>query len=214
MKKPTKNSQVSQSCKKSNFKRVSTTSLKFITRSAVIAALYFALSVAFEAIAFGPVQFRVSEVLVLLPVLMPEAIPGLAIGCFFTNFFFSPFGIFDMLFGTLATTLAALLTYFLRKHITLASLPPVIFNALLIPIIFILNDANSVYYIAMFEIMLSEFIICCLIGIPFTLILKKALISARLINISDKKFKHIPPYKRVVYNKKDKTDNQNFDIID
>ena len=82
-------------------------SLVYLARAAVIAALYCALSVAFNAIAFGPVQFRVSEILVLLPLIFPEAIPGLAIGCFFTNFFFSPFGVFDMVLGTLATLIGA-----------------------------------------------------------------------------------------------------------
>lgn len=63
-------------------------SLVYLARAAVIAALYFALSVAFNAIAFGPVQFRVSEILVLLPLIFPEAIPGLAIGCFFHKLLF------------------------------------------------------------------------------------------------------------------------------
>lgn len=59
-----------------------------MARAAVIAALYFALSVALNAIAFGPVQFRISEILVLLPIIFPEAIPGLTIGCFLPTFSF------------------------------------------------------------------------------------------------------------------------------
>lgn len=65
-------------------------SLVYLARAAVIAALYFALSVAFNAIAFGPVQFRVSEILVLLPLIFPEAITGLAIGCFSQTSFSRP----------------------------------------------------------------------------------------------------------------------------
>ena len=53
----------------------------FIVRAAVIAALYAALTLALYPISFGAVQFRVSEALTLLPVLMPEAIPGLFVGC-------------------------------------------------------------------------------------------------------------------------------------
>lgn len=173
-------------------------SLTFITRSAVIAAAYFALSVAFEAISFGPIQFRISEALTLLPVLLPEAIPGLAIGCFFTNLFFSPFGFYDMLFGTLATLLGAILTRVLRKWLPLSALPPILLNALLVPLIWICDGSDTVYYINMFSIMASEFIICGVIGVPFTMLLKNALLSARLIksDVPLKNYRHIPPYKR------------------
>lgn len=172
--------------------------LTFITRSAVIAAAYFALSVAFEAISFGPIQFRISEALVLLPILMPEAIPGLAIGCFFTNFFFSPFGLYDMLFGTVATLLGAVLTRFLRKNIFIASLPPIILNAVLIPLIWICDGSDTVYYINMLSITASEFIICGIIGVPFTLLLKQALLSARIIrsDVPLHKYRNVQPYKR------------------
>ena len=57
----------------------------FIVRSAVIAALYAALTLALYPISFGAVQFRVSEALTLLPIVMPEAIPGLFVGCLVSN---------------------------------------------------------------------------------------------------------------------------------
>lgn len=155
-------------------------SLVYLARAAVIAALYFALSVAFNAIAFGPVQFRVSEILVLLPLIFPEAIPGLAIGCFFTNFFFSPFGVFDMVLGMLATLIGAIGTYLLRRRPFLATLPPIVANTLLVPLIFVLNDASTVYYLAMFEILASQIITCIVLGMPFTFALKKAMIAAHI----------------------------------
>ena len=58
---------------------------RFITRSALIAAIYAALTLIIRPLSYGPVQFRFSEVLVALPVLMPEAIPGLTIGCLIAN---------------------------------------------------------------------------------------------------------------------------------
>ena len=62
-----------------------------LTRGAVIAALYFALSAAVPVITYGPVQFRVAEALTLLPFFMPEAIWGVTLGCLLTNAF-SSFG--------------------------------------------------------------------------------------------------------------------------
>lgn len=172
-------------------------SLVYLARAAVIAALYFALSVAFNAIAFGPVQFRVSEVLVLLPLIFPEAIPGLAIGCFFTNFFFSPFGVFDMVLGTLATLIGAIGTYLLRRRPFLATLPPIVANTLLVPLIFVLNDASTVYYLAMFEILASQIITCIVLGMPFTFALKKAMIAAHIPLPHPSKY-DTAPYRRIL----------------
>ena len=75
-------------------------SVRFLTESAVIAALYAAatyLSAAFS-LAYGPVQFRLSEALTVLSTLTPAAIPGLTIGCIIGNIS-SPMGIWDVLFG-------------------------------------------------------------------------------------------------------------------
>ena len=60
----------------------------FITRSALIAAIYFALATVLQPVSFGPVQFRLSEALVLLPLFMPESIIGVTVGCFLSNFFY------------------------------------------------------------------------------------------------------------------------------
>lgn len=168
-----------------------------MARAAVIAALYFALSVAFSAIAFDPMQFRISEILVLLPLIFPEAIPGLAIGCFFTNFFFSPFGVFDMVLGTLATLIGAVGTYLLRRRPILATLPPIIANTLLVPLIFVLNDASTIYYIAMFEILASQIITCIVLGLPFTFALKKAMIAAHIPLPHPSKY-DTDPYRRIL----------------
>lgn len=171
----------------------------------MIAALYFALSVAFNAIAFGPVQFRVSEILVLLPLIFPEAIPGLAIGCFFTNFFFSPFGVFDMVLGTLATLIGAIGTYLLRRRPILATLPPIIANTLLVPLIFVLNDASTVYYISMFEILATQIITCIILGMPFTFALKKAMIAAHIPLPHPSKY-DTAPYRRILPGDEDDED--------
>ena len=59
----------------------------FLAYGAVIAAIYVALTMAFQPISFGPVQFRISEALCILPFFTPAAIPGLFVGCFLSNLF-------------------------------------------------------------------------------------------------------------------------------
>jgi uncharacterized membrane protein len=95
----------------------------------VIAALYTALTVAFAPISYSNIQFRVSESLTVLPILMPESIPALYIGAMIANIF-GGFGMQDIIFGSLATLIAALGTYALRRITVLALLCPVIVNAL------------------------------------------------------------------------------------
>ena len=68
-------------------------SVRSMCMSAVIAALYAALTLGFQAISYGPVQFRVSEAMTLLPVLFPEAVPGLAVGCLISNLFNPPISV-------------------------------------------------------------------------------------------------------------------------
>lgn len=116
--------------------------LVFLTKSGVIAAFYVALTVLLQPICFGSIQCRVSEALTILPVYLPEAIPGLTVGCFVSNLIglstgANPAGGLDLLLGTAATALAALATYLLRQVRwgglpVLATLPPVIINALIV----------------------------------------------------------------------------------
>ena len=106
-----------------------TISVKGITTSAVIAAAYVVLTLPFASVGFGPVQFRIAEVFTVLPFLSPYAILGNFIGCFVSNMLFST--PLDMVVGSLATLLAAFLTY-KCKNVYTAALPPVIVNALII----------------------------------------------------------------------------------
>ena len=111
----------------------------FLTTAALIAALYLALMVPFQPIAFGPVQFRVSEMLCVLPFFTAAGIPGVVIGCLLGNFLLgAPMP--DVVFGTLATLIGAFGTYFvgrmpLRCARFLSLLPPIISNALIIPFV-------------------------------------------------------------------------------
>ena len=86
----------------------------FLAYGAVIAAIYVALTMAFQPISFGPVQFRISEALCILPFFTPAAIPGLFVGCFLSNLFCGAAGL-DIVFGSLATLIGAVGSYALRR---------------------------------------------------------------------------------------------------
>ena len=98
----------------------------------VIAATYAALTLAASALnlAYGPVQFRFSEALTILPFLFPGTWPGLFIGCLVANLL-SPYGLVDIVCGSLATLLAALWTAKVKNK-WIAPLPPVICNMVII----------------------------------------------------------------------------------
>ena len=102
-----------------------------LARGAVIAAAYAALTLLLAPISYGEMQVRVSEGLTLLPVLMPEAIPALAVGCLLANIL-GGCTIFDIVFGTLATLLAAICTRRLRHNTWLAAAMPVLFNGVIV----------------------------------------------------------------------------------
>lgn len=161
---------------------------KFLVLSALVAAAYAVSTLVLAPISFGAVQLRLSEALTILPVFTPAAIPGLAIGCFISNIM-SPFGIIDMVFGTLATLLAAIFTYKLRylkyKGIPLLSpLPPVLFNAFIVGTVTAFGTGAflSAFFISFGLIFISQLIVCYLGGIPLYIGISK-LIKSGKINI-------------------------------
>lgn len=101
--------------------------------SAVIAALYAALTLLLAPLSFGAVQLRVSEALTLLPMVLPQAIPGLFVGCLIANLYTGV--LTDIIFGSLATLLAAVGTYLLRKHPILAASCPVLSNGVIVGLV-------------------------------------------------------------------------------
>lgn len=142
--------------------------------AAVIAALYAALTLGFQAISYGPVQFRVSEALTLLPVLFPEAIPGLTVGCLISNLF-NPMGatIYDIVFGTLATLIAAVCTYKLRGSIFIKALPPVISNAVIIGLVLTYAYGIDMLWMNMLTVGFGQAVVCYVLGIPLIKLLEK-----------------------------------------
>lgn len=108
----------------------------FIVQAAVIAALYVVLTMLANALGLAShtIQVRFSEALCILPVFTTAAIPGLWIGCVIANLMTGAI-IWDIIFGSLATLVAALVTYKLREHKFLCTLPPVIANMIVVPFI-------------------------------------------------------------------------------
>ena len=104
-------------------------STRDLTLAALIAAVYAVLTVTLPVPQYAGVQCRLSEALTVLPFFFPAATPGLVVGCFIANLF-SPFAL-DMVFGTTATLLACWLTRRMPNR-WLASLPPVVCNAVIV----------------------------------------------------------------------------------
>ena len=103
-----------------------------LTRAAAVGAAYAVLRLFSSgfSLTFGVVQCRFSEALCVLPFFFPETVWGLFAGCLITNLL-SPYGLLDLIVGSLATLIAALLTARCRKK-WLAPLPPVVLNTLLV----------------------------------------------------------------------------------
>ena len=140
----------------------------------VVAAIYVVLCMALQPFSYGAVQVRVAEALCLLPVFGPEYIAGVVLGCFLANLLGST--IVDVIFGTLATLLACLVTYKLRdirvKGLAIpASLPPVVFNMIIVgafEITFFFSDGAPTAMLAVFNAVtvgIGELISCTILGV-------------------------------------------------
>lgn len=108
---------------------------KLIVLQALIASIYILLSLVTAPISFSIVQIRLAESLCVLPIFGFQYIFGITIGCALTNFLM--FGnIIDVIFGTLATLIGALGTYYFRKNYIVAVLFPILSNAIILPFVF------------------------------------------------------------------------------
>ncbi|MHB1485105.1 MAG: QueT transporter family protein [Saccharofermentanales bacterium] len=154
-----------------------------ITQAALIAAAYLVLTMAFIPISFGLIQFRIAEALMLLAAITPAAIPGLFVGCILANLI-GGFGLIDIIFGSIATLIAALVTYYGGRMIParlqrikpfLLPLPTIIFNGLIvggylpfiIPEIRSLNNSlGIVLVISIGAVMIGELVVTYVLGIP------------------------------------------------
>jgi uncharacterized membrane protein len=156
-----------------------------LTRGGVIAALYVVLTVSLGQLAYGinlgaiVIQFRPAEALTILPILFPEAIPAVFIGVLISNTI-SQFGLIDIVFGSLITLVAALVTRWTRTTI-IAWLSPVVFNALFVSMYvawFIAEEWwTQAYWIAYAQtavsIGISQALVVFLLGLPLVAFIRK-----------------------------------------
>lgn len=148
-------------------------STKSLCRSALIAALYAVVTFVLGEFAYGPFQIRPAEALCILPLFYIEAIPGLYIGCILANFI-SAYGVYDIFLGSLATLIAAVLTYITGRiirnvplKIAVGGFFPIILNAFIVPAVWILAGMEDVVYWYSFgSMILTEGVWIYVLGTP------------------------------------------------
>lgn len=141
--------------------------VSFLTQAAMIAALYVVLTYLSNifGLASGAIQFRLSEALTILPFFTPAAIPGLAIGCLLSNLL-TGCAALDIVFGSLASLLGALGSYYLRRYKYAVTIPPVLANIIIVP--WVLKVAypdipGSIPYL-MLTVGIGEVAMCMVLG--------------------------------------------------
>lgn len=145
-----------------------------IARLALVAAAYAALTLAVPGLGFGGIQFRLSEVLVLLCFYRRDYSIALIVGCFIANCF-SPMAVMDMVFGTLATAIAVIPMYSIR-NIWVASLLPVVSNGVIVALELLICYGNEPpFWFNMLTVGAGELAVVTVIGcLLFKLLLERS----------------------------------------
>lgn len=165
-----------------------------LARCGLVTALYVVLCLMFQPLSFGGIQVRFAEALTLLPIFGAEYIPALVLGCFLSNLLGSVLP--DVIFGTIATLLACLLTYKMRnlrwKGLAIpAALPPILVNALIVGpeiAIFFLDTPATLPLMAVnaLTVGLGEVISCGVLGVALVHLIERTPALRRLF-IDNKK---------------------------
>ncbi len=136
--------------------------IKELVTFSLVTALYVALTLIFSGISFGGIQFRIAESLTLLCFYNKRYIYPLTLGCFIVNLF-SPFMIFDIIFGTIATFLSLFLMRY-AKNIYIAALFPIFINAFIVGIELKLLLGLPLF-ISIFQVAFGQFVCIFILGI-------------------------------------------------
>ncbi|MBN8046994.1 QueT transporter family protein [Paraclostridium bifermentans] len=148
-----------------------TTNIKKLVTTALVASIYATLTLVLGAISYGPIQFRVAEIMVLLPFIKKDYIWGLTIGCFLANII-GPYGVPDIIFGTTATFLSVYAVYMTSKimdgkkyALLVSSIWPTVINAIIIGIM--LNIFFGLpLMLSMAQVGFGQFVVITIIGVP------------------------------------------------
>lgn len=170
-------------------------SIRKITFAAVVAAIYAALTMLLAPISYGAVQFRIAEVLCILPFFFPTAVWGLFVGCILANLI-SAFGVIDVVFGSLATLLAGLCTMFCGRYgrglpaKILACFAPVAANGLVVGAVIAYASAPGdlfwgAYAVNGLWVALGEFGVLFVLGLPLLLYLPRTALFRKMLRQYD-----------------------------
>ena len=164
--------------------------MKFTTRriafAGILAAIYATLTIAegllAPTLAYGDIQFRFAEALSVLCCFTPAAIPGMVIGCVVANLFSPEIGVLDVVFGSLATLLACLTTWWMSRSLdrkpwmmALIPLPTILFNALIVGAelaLIVFKDVSQFPTMALF-VGAGEAAVMYVLGLPLLLFLRR-----------------------------------------
>lgn len=148
-----------------------TNQTKKVATTGLVASMYCVITLALGFISYGPIQFRISEILMFLPLLGKEYILALTIGCFLANVI-GPYGVPDIVFGTLATLISCILVYLTPKilgkskyTLFISSLWPTIINALIIGWM-LYKFVGLPFILSAFQVALGEFVVVTILGLP------------------------------------------------
>ncbi|CEP48511.1 QueT transporter family protein [Paraclostridium sordellii] len=159
-----------------------TNKTKKLVTTSLVAAIYAVLTLVLGAISYGPIQFRIAEIMVLLAFIKKDYIWGLTMGCFLANVI-GPYGAPDIIFGTTATFLSVYAIYLTGKvmrgkkyAILIASIWPTLINAIIIG--FMLNIfVGMPLILSMLQVGFGEFVVITIIGVPVYKIIGKKYIK-------------------------------------
>ena len=150
-----------------------------LANAGMIAALYVVLTYVanLAGLASGAIQVRLSEALTILPVFTAAAVPGLTVGCVLANLL-TGCAAWDVVFGSLATLIGAIGTRLLKDKPLLAWIPPVVSNAVIVPVILMkvygvadvtvfgqTFGGNSIWLMLAVTVGIGEIISCGLLGL-------------------------------------------------
>ena len=156
--------------------------IRFVALNGLIAGLYVVFTLPFANIAYGPIQFRLAEVLTVFPAFSALTIPGVTLGCFIANLI-NPnnLGPVDIIGGTLATLIAGYFSWLIgKKKKPLGIIPPIVFNGLIVGgyLPFLLVDEGSTVTaqavgISMLSVAGSEAVLLVVLGLPLIAVISK-----------------------------------------
>ena len=151
-----------------------TAPLLSLVQAAMIAALYIVLTFIANALGLAnqAIQVRFSEALTILPYFTPAAIPGLFVGCLLSNLL-TGCALPDIIFGSLATVVGAFFTYKLRKYKWLAPVPPIVANAIVVPLVLLYAYGITPLWFSFVTVTAGEIISCGILGMLLLFTLNK-----------------------------------------